>query len=613
MSFPKLLKSRSRYPLSPWMCLGLAGWLSVGLASAQNLPSDINNPYGRQTVPGLPGSESAPVLGVPIRPQPTPPPVESPLPLPTPPVEIPPSEAISPRIPPVEMGGSGPTGVLPSEQKLPRVQGRAEASGTPEAPKELPPVTLVEEPTVEAGLLNRILTASVTKVQEYPITLETVLKLIEQRNLLIDRDILETRIRDNTFYRSLSELLPDIVGTYTQSRFTGTLQIFGNNTLSVKQDRITPQIRAVWTIYPGGRTVFEALAARQRYKGSLSLLDGTKQQQLAAAANDYYTLLEAMVQVENARLGIEEAKSQLAFDEARFRAGIGTRLDVMRSRTQLARQERLLIDFQNAVGQAEQSLLNRLNLDPDISLVPPVTTARPQPLVPLTWNTNQLVARAARQNPALQSIDAEIQALKSESWAIASDIVPAVTLETYRQRTGPDYDQLGIGTFGGFTVQTNLLDNLGTRIPLDYRNRRLRMKQQTVQRQALLRDIQSQVITAYLDSRANAQGIITSQIELTSAQEAYRLAIGRFRAGLGIALDVLNAQTALNLARVNVTSAILGFNRAQVNLMQAMGDVTAESLLNGLANVQPTPLAPTSKPLPQPSATPLTAPPKATP
>lgn len=557
-----LLVSPSRRALTAGVLLFLAASFGVLPAVAQMLPSDINSPYGqRPIIPSdRPLSPSAPAQTTT-----------------SPPLQTPPLTQTNPgsgslRLTPMPAG----TAVTPSQ------------TGTgPDTTQQMAPVTLVDEPSADAGMLTTVLTGTISKVQEYPINLETVLKLVDERNLLIDRDILGTKIRHNQYYRSLSDMLPDISGSYTQSRFKGTLQIFGDETFEVKQDRITPQVNVDWTIYPGGQQIFQSLAAKRRHSGSKFLLEETRQQQLSAAASDYYRLVEARVQIQNALFSIEESRSQVALSEARQRAGVGTRLDVMRAKTQLSQQERLLINAQNTLAQAEQSLLNRLDLDPNIALTTTEITAQPKVLVPMTWTTDQMVARAALQNPSLKISEAEISALKAESWAVLSGIVPSVTLQAYKNRTGPDYDKLGEGKFGGFTIQTNLLENMGTQIPLDYRNRRLQMKQQQVVRQALLRDIQTRVINAYLDSKAFAQSIITAREELGSAQEAYRLAVGRFKAGLGISVDVLNSETALTLARANITAAILGFNRAQVNLLESMGDVSLEHVLNGLTAVAP--------------------------
>lgn len=446
------------------------------------------------------------------------------------------------------------------------------------------PVTLLDEETMTKGatLLNQVLVGSVVKVREYPIDLPIVLKLVEAQNLPIQQDVLGAKINNNLYYRSLSDLLPDIQGTYNQSRFQGSIQIFGNQTLQVFQTRLVPQLTARWTIYPGGQDVFIALAARQRAKGAKFRLTDTIQEQLTQATNEYYDLLAAGIQVANVKLSIGEAQSQVDLNEARLKAGVGTKLDLERARSQLVQREQVLISAENTLAQAQQTLLNRLNLDPDVGFVTPQVVAQPRLLVPLTVNTDQLVAKAIANNPSLKITDTEIQALRNESRAVLSRLVPSVTLQTYINGTGPEIDKLGLGRFGGFALQTDFGDNLGLAMPLDYRTKRLQIRQQQVQRQQQVRDLETQVINSFLDTRASAKGVLAAQEQLAVAQEAYRLAFGRFRAGLGINVDVLDAENALNAARTTVVQSILSFNQAQVRLLRSLGEISTDSLLNGI-------------------------------
>jgi outer membrane protein TolC len=450
------------------------------------------------------------------------------------------------------------------------------------------PVQLVEEPAEPENknpeVLTDVLQASITKTETLPITLEAVLKLVEEQSLPIRHDQLNTRLQKTLYYRSLAEMLPDIAGSHSQTRFNGGTQIFGSQIMTFTRVQINPMITASWTIKPGGEDVFKALAARRRATGSRSLLESTKQEQLAAAAQDYYNLIQAQVELENIKIAIEEAQNQVSMNESRLKAGVGTKLDVMRAKSQLVSKERDLIMAETARSKAEQALLTRLNLDTDISLSTEGAFAQPHLLVPLKYSTEELVAIAKKENPAVSQTEAEIAALKAEAKSILSRVIPSVTLQTYVQATGPSFDVLSKGTYIGMNIQAGLFSKLGSAIPLDYKAKALQIQQKENELQALKRSVEQAVIQSYLDSRQAAKAILTAWQELEVSEEAYRLAVGRFKAGLGINVDVLDAQTALNTARTNVAQATTSFNQAQVNLLKALGQVSKDTLLNGLKN-----------------------------
>lgn len=442
------------------------------------------------------------------------------------------------------------------------------------------------------SMVNTVLSASVVKTRQTPINLPIVLKLVEMQNLPIQRDRMTAQIQQTAFLRSLSRMLPNVSATFTATRFNGVIQIFGNQTIPVMQTQTVPQLQGIWNIHPGGQDIFLALAERSRVHEARLRLDSTLQEQLSEAARRYYDFLAARIQLENVYASLTEARSQVTLSEARWQAGIGTRLDLMRSRSQLAERETEQVNAENRIARAEQDLLNTLNLEPDLALTTSVMTAQPRVLVPLSIPTDALVAHAVAKNPSLLAEVQQLSAITSEGRAVLGRIVPTVTLQAYVNGTGPNIQNLGLTRFGGITVRSDLLESLGTAIPLDYRARRQEARRQETQIRQRLRDVQSEVIKAFLDSRAAARSILTSREALASAKEAYRLALGRFQAGLGVNLDVLNAQTALALARARITAAILDFNRSQVSLLQALGETSSDTLLNGLRTLPPLPAVP---------------------
>ena len=58
---------------------------------------------------------------------------------------------------------------------------------------------------------------------------------------------------------------------------------------------------------------------------------------------------------------------------------------------------------------------------------------------------------------------------------------------------------------------------------------------------------------------------------LASAEQSQRVALGRYKAGMGSILDVLNAQSALAGARQQRVQALYSWDIARVSLAQAMG------------------------------------------
>ncbi|MBH9758330.1 TolC family protein, partial [Clostridioides difficile] len=91
-----------------------------------------------------------------------------------------------------------------------------------------------------------------------------------------------------------------------------------------------------------------------------------------------------------------------------------------------------------------------------------------------------------------------------------------------------------------------------------------------------------QVRTAYDQSLAADKRIEHASVQIAAAEEELRLAKKRMQAGIGLNIDVLNAQRDLTQASINKARAIVDFNDAQVQLVHDIGLISIASLSNGL-------------------------------
>ena len=83
--------------------------------------------------------------------------------------------------------------------------------------------------------------------------------------------------------------------------------------------------------------------------------------------------------------------------------------------------------------------------------------------------------------------------------------------------------------------------------------------------------VQLQVKQAYLNIRSAAQKVEETQTVVDQARENYRIQNIRYQAGVGINLDVLDAQLSLNKAQVNHIQALYDYNVGIAKLEQVMG------------------------------------------
>jgi outer membrane protein TolC len=102
-----------------------------------------------------------------------------------------------------------------------------------------------------------------------------------------------------------------------------------------------------------------------------------------------------------------------------------------------------------------------------------------------------------------------------------------------------------------------------------------------VERQAILESerrldlVRSQVVRASQASAMNAKLVPMAKQQLAATEEALRLAQANLRAGTMLTVDVLQAEDAVDEARLRYADAVVRYNQAQVNLLAALGAMDA--------------------------------------
>jgi outer membrane protein TolC len=343
---------------------------------------------------------------------------------------------------------------------------------------------------------------------------------------------------------------------------------------------------ASWTLYPGGRNIYQILAAKRRKVSADFLLTQTYQEQLALAAQEYYKLLAAYQQKGVVIRSILDAQEQVKMNQAKVKSGKGIPLDLSRAKTNYAQQQSSLVQSESAILQSEQALLNCLNLDSAIHLVPNEMDALKKQLLPDTVPVAALVAQAIHMSPAIQAGAQELKALGYDYKTVRSDLIPAITLQTYMRGSGTALNNMQRSTSGGISINANLLQNMGLLVPYQMQEKKKLIEQKALSQKALSRDVESKVMTAFLNSENYESAIEAAEQALNSAQDSYELATGRFKAGYGVNLDVLDAQSQMATARGNLVQAVLNYNQAQVQLVQALGMVSPQALTEGIDDLQ---------------------------
>ncbi|MGE0384797.1 MAG: TolC family protein [Gammaproteobacteria bacterium] len=340
-----------------------------------------------------------------------------------------------------------------------------------------------------------------------------------------------------------------------------------------------------YLLYDFGARAARAESARELLAVALANSDTTVQSLYLAAIRGFYGLLATRAlldaRVENERAADASLKSA----QARRVAGTATLADELQARTAWSQAVFDRVRGEGAAASAQGSLASLMGYDPDW----PFDLALP-PEVPAPAAFEQdlpaLIELARRNRPDLRAAESQVRAAQADLQAARAAGRPTISATT----------DLGVidsapgERLASSAIGVNLSMPLFTGFSTTYR---VQAAAQDAAARAATRDrvalqVALDVWQAYHDLRTQTQALASSAELLASATQNERVARGRYGAGVGTIVDLLNAQGALAAARQQQVQTRLDWNVARAALVAALGQLDMASV-RSLAGASPAP------------------------
>jgi len=362
-------------------------------------------------------------------------------------------------------------------------------------------------------------------------------------------------------------------------------------------------LQASWALIDPSRVPSIALARDQYEKAKNGYLIGLRELRLEVA-EAYFELQNADEQV---RIGQESVRASLVSlrdAQARFQAGVATKLEVLEAQTQLARDQQLLT--QALFGRTAGSLtvgpgqaIARRNLAALLDLPQNVTpTAKDPSRVVGTWipSLQESIVAAYTFREELDQILLDISIANSNANRELAAVQPVLNLfnrfgvnrstgstttpgllgggidpatgRPFSQENQPER-QWSVDNAFGINVSWNLFD--GGRARALYRQSKQRAQENAFNFSRRRDQIRQEVETSFYELLTNNRNILTTSNEVLSARESLRLARLRFQAGVTTQREVVDTQRDLTQAEVRYSSAITNYNKSLAELRRRTG------------------------------------------
>jgi outer membrane protein TolC len=429
------------------------------------------------------------------------------------------------------------------------------------------------------------------------ISLPEALNCALAHNLAIESDFAGYRSQKYEYLAATSKFLPDLKGGYSLIGLHGSLpgSILGSSsnsssTGSSSNINLPSHLQLLQAgfnhhVYQGGKILFGSLEQKHRLRASRAELKGSINDVLLESAKRYYNLVlnEALLEIRSQ--AVEISTEQLRLNVVQEKAGTATGLDVLQSQAQLASDEQNLVDQQSTRRQAAIQLAAALNSSFAQDLTAVDNNLRKKRLVPRRISLNQLLNLAIDNRPELKRYEELRLAAKRAILVAAAPLHPQIDLGGTVYGVGAAHSSTSSIYLLNFSVNWTL-GGLGTTDLANIQQARWQARQADVQAKQCFQDVFVQVRTAYDQSLAADKRIESASAQIGAAEEELRIAQKRMQNGLGLNLDVLNAQRDRTQASINKAQAIVDFNIAQAQLCHDIGVISTTALTEG-APIQP--------------------------
>ncbi len=318
------------------------------------------------------------------------------------------------------------------------------------------------------------------------------------------------------------------------------------------------------TVYDFGRTSSQVKINTLTAQSSRYDLAATENTVALNVKQAYYNSLQAERNRDVARQAATQLQKHLDQARSLFEIGTKTRFDVTQAEVNLSNARLTLIQAENQVR------LTRVNLNAAMG-IPDAPDYRLEDLLrytPFELSPEEALVMAYDHRPDLQSSVKKRQTAHQSVTLARQGYLPQLNANANYYNTGTDFPlqsgwsaglNLSVPIFSGFLTRYQVQEAQANYWVADANERSVRL------------NIHTQVQQDYLTLRTAAESIATSTVAVRQAKENVDLATGRYQAGVGISLDVIDAIVTQGNAEVAYTQALTNYKNAQAAIENDIG------------------------------------------
>lgn len=325
-----------------------------------------------------------------------------------------------------------------------------------------------------------------------------------------------------------------------------------------------PTVSANLKLFDFGKTKAEADLAKKTYEASEDNVQKSINDVIFNVKKSYYNLLYAMQQERVMTDSVHDFQVHLEQANAFYRIGTKAKIDVLTAEYNLGKAKLDLIKSKNSVKLAYANVNNAIG-QPEFE-----NYAIDENLETRTYEValNDMLNTAFETRPeylaAKKKVEGSQLLVKASRRAFLPDLNAFASFQYGGKNPGKDTGyQIGgnfsYSNFNGLLVKKQLDEAKAT------------AKKDVADLENTRQSVYLEVKQAYIDLQNAKDSIPVSQLAMMQAKEQYDLASGRYKVGLGDAVELKDAENTYRKAQLEYYSNLMNYNIAAANLERVTG------------------------------------------
>lgn len=398
-------------------------------------------------------------------------------------------------------------------------------------------------------------------LENRPLTIEEAVELAYELSPILEAARQDAEAAKGRTEQAKAQLLPQI---NVNGGYSSIEQLSGTAT-GTNQSGWTTGLTVDQLLFDFNRTRDEL---RQR-----QALERAAEQGFTAVRNDlafqvrslFHSLAQAMENVAVSQANLANREAQLGLAQARLDDGLGNAGDVVRARASVADAMNALVSSQAQELSARTQLAIVIGVDPrtPFTITPLGVDGMPMP------DLSALVGQAVENRPEMQEARERLRAAELGIAVAGKGNAPTVSVSAGVSSRGSGDPFESSNSRVGVNVSWPLFDSGLSR---GRTREATALKLQAMADMTQIQLVVTQDVTnAWVSLSAATQQLEAAQVQLANAEEAVRIAQGRYEGQIGTFIEITDAQNTLVAAQRAVAQARADYLRARAALQRAIG------------------------------------------